>query len=80
MSALQWLSPDGTDYVGQKCQLTFEQTSISGVRQCVVIEIIDDRYKEENETLAFVLSAGGDEAVHIVAHDADVEIIDNDSM
>ena len=46
---------------------------------CVYIDIIDDEYKEDNETFVFALCAGGDDAVHIDDFYAPVYIYDDDS-
>ena len=70
---------DGFDYDGRKEQLSFASGSASGAFECVDIEIIEDRIKERNETFVFSLSAGGDEAVHIIDHYATVHILDDDS-
>ena len=71
-------SSDYTDYEGRVCRLTFESGSMSGAVDCVDIEIIDDDYKEENESFVFALCAGGDPSVHIDNFYADVYIIDED--
>jgi hypothetical protein len=68
------------DFVGGKYQLHFENGSVSGAIDCIDIEIIDDNIKEGNESFLVVLSPGGDEAVHLVNHYADVYIIDDDCM
>ena len=71
-------SSDYTDYEGRVCRLTFESGSMSGAVDCVDIEIIDDDYKEQNESFVFALCAGGDPSVHINNFYADVYIIDKD--
>ena len=71
---------DEADFVGGKYQLHFENGSVSGAIDCIDIEIIDDYIKEGNESFLAVLSPGGDEAVHLVNHYADVYIIDDDCM
>ena len=71
---------DGTDYLGYKYQLTFANTSTNGSVECLYLEIFDDNIKEENETFLAVLSPGGDEAVHLLNHYAEVHIHDDDSM
>ena len=71
-------SSDGTDYYGSTCRLTFESGSMDGAAECVDIDIIDDDYKEENESFIFAICAGGDPSVHIDDFYADVYIIDDD--
>ena len=53
---------------------------MSGAYECINISIVDDYIKEENESFLAVLSPGGDEAVHLASHYADVYIIDDDCM
>ena len=71
---------DIADYVESSGRLTFESGSVAGDVECVDIGIIDDDCKEDNETFAFALCAGGDPSIHLGDFDADVYIIDNEGI
>ena len=59
--------------------MKFLSGSTTGDKQCVNITIIDDNYKEENESFVFAICAGGEESVHIDDFYANVYIIDDES-
>ena len=70
---------DGNDFDGVLSILTFEPQDIVGDMECVRIDIIDDDYKEDNESFTFAIRAEDDsDIVHINDFSADVYIIDDD--
>ena len=66
------------DYKGSTSHVKFFSGSVAADEQCVEVVIINDDYKEESETFAFAIYAGGDASVHIRDFYAIVYIIDDE--
>ena len=71
------LDPD--DYQGNASYVTFVSGSTTGDRQYVNIVIVDDDFKEKNESFVFAICAGGDASAHIDDFSANVYIVDEES-
>ena len=76
------LYPTGMiDFEPRACNLTFGPGNSTGDVDCADITIINDDYKEENESFTFAICPD-DDAAHLLGPDsafADVYIIDDDS-
>ena len=71
------LDPD--DYQGSASFITFVSGSTTGDREYVNIVIVDDDFKELNESFVFAICAGGDASAHIDDFSANVYIVDEES-
>ena len=71
--------PDVSDYGSRYGDLLFLAGSVQGALSCVDIDIVDDHFKELNESFTFALCEGGDKALHLDDFYSVVGIVDDDS-